>query len=183
MDRLTPLLAEYGRTLAATIANFERRGGGRGKQGKRQTDAALRRGAQFSEQLRRLESEIHALGGTLPGSEPDATPDPVPAEPITGPTDPRTMTREALQAEDATLETERREAGARTLLPRHRAIKAELGAYAAADLRARNSARRSASAKRGAATRAARKAAGLPPKRLEWCSPPPGGWTDADRVS
>lgn len=37
-------------------------------------------------------------------------------------------------------------------------------------------------AKRGAVTRAQRKAAGLPPKRLECFMPPPGGWTDADRV-
>ncbi|MCM6776272.1 hypothetical protein NDR87_18740 [Nocardia sp. CDC159] len=96
--------------------------------------------------------------------------------------DPRTMTREALKAEDAELDRIRRATKVWTLTPRHRAVKSALGDFAAADVRARTAARRSEAAKRGAVTRARRKAAGLPPKRLEMFSPPPGGWTDADRV-
>ena len=88
------------------------------------------------------------------------------------------MTTEALRTEDAELERGYRESGAWTITERHRAIKAELGARAAA-------AARSARSKRAAATRARRKAAGLPPLRQRFAldNPPPGGWTDADRVN
>ncbi|SLG39483.1 Uncharacterised protein [Mycobacteroides abscessus subsp. abscessus] len=91
---------------------------------------------------------------------------------------PRDMTLEALRAEDAELEQARRDAGAMTVTERHRAIKAELGARAAA-------AGRSARAKRGAATRARRKDAGLPPKRKQFSmdNAPGGGWSAADRVN
>ncbi|WP_280411337.1 hypothetical protein [Nocardia asiatica] len=182
-ERLSHLLAEYERTAAQAIANFQRPTGGRGKQGKQRTDAAIRRGAKFSEQLRRLESAIRAQGGTVPGTEPKPAaerpaarpvqPAPVPSLPV-----PRAMTLEALKAEDAALDHTRREAGSRTITERHRAIKAELGARSAA-------AARSARSKRAAATRARRKAAGLPPLRRQFTfnNPPPGGWTDADRVN
>jgi hypothetical protein len=171
-------------------ANFDRPTGGRGKQGLRRTDAAIRRGAKYAEQLRQLASRIRAAGGEVPGfaSAPKPQRAPIAQRPkleqpdLIGSPDPRTMTREELQAEDVELERARRAAGV-TVTPRQRAIRSALGAYVAADMRARAAARRSDAAKRGAVTRARRKAAGLPPKRLEMFMPPPGGWTDADRVS
>lgn len=184
---LPQLLAEYERVSAALVANFRDYGWGRGKQAKRRTDGALRRGAKYSEQLRQLENQIRAAGGEVPGftstPEPERAPKPVRPE-FVGPhqPDPRTMTREALKAEDVRLDEIRKAAGRHSITDRHRAVKSALGAYAAADIRARNAARRSEAAKRGAATRAKRKAAGLPPKHLECFMPPPGGWTEADRV-
>ncbi|WP_280460964.1 hypothetical protein [Nocardia carnea] len=180
-EQLSHLLAEYERVSAAAIANFQRPTGGRGKQGKQRTDAAIRRAAKFSEKLRRLESQIRAQGGTVPGTEPTPAAErpaarPVPAAPSLPV--PRAMTVDALRAEDAERDQARRETGARTLSERHRAIKAELGERSAA-------AARSARSKRAAATRARRKAAGLPPLRQRFAlnNPPPGGWTDADRVN
>lgn len=189
-ESLADLLAEYQRVSKAMVANFERPTGGRGKQGLRRTDAAIRRGAKFAQEVRQLESQIRAAGGEVPGfpSEPKPQRAPIAQRPkpeqpdLIGSPDPRTMSREELQTEDAVLEQARR-AARTTVTPRHQAIRSALGAYAAADIRARTAARRSAGAKRGAVTRARRKAAGLPPKRLEMFSPPPGGWTDADRVS
>ncbi|WP_370012664.1 hypothetical protein [Nocardia cyriacigeorgica] len=181
-EQLSRLLAEYERTAAAAIANFQRPTGGRGKQGKQRTDAAIRRAAKYSEQLRRLESQIRAQGGTVPGTEPAPAAESLAARPAPAAPSlpvPRAMTVEALRAEDAELDQARRETGSPTLTDRHRAIKAELGARAAA-------AARSARSKRAAATRARRKAAGLPPRRSRFeqmFSPPPGGWTDADRVN
>jgi hypothetical protein len=187
-DRLAQLLAEYERVSAAATANADNAAGGRGKQGKRRYDAALRRGAAFSKQLRQLENQIHAAGGEIPRDEPT----PKPERPVfVGPVLPDhramtqialKMTREALKAEDANLDEIRRAAKIWTLTPWHRAVKSALGEHAAADARARTAARRSDAAKRGAVTRARRKAAGLPPKHLEPFMPPPGGWTDADRV-
>jgi hypothetical protein len=186
MSRLAELFAEYERVSKTMVANFERPTGGRGKQGLRRTDAAIRRGAQYAEQLRQLASQIRAAGGEVPGfvSKPERMPKPARPE-FVGPRqpDPRTMTREALRVEDAALERVRQTTKRYTVTDRHRAIKAALGAYAVADMRARAAERRSEAAKRGAATRAKRKAAGLPPKRLEMFSPPPGGWTDTDRVN
>lgn len=189
-NSLPDLLAEYQRVSKAMVANFERPTGGRGKQGLRRTDAAIRRGAEFAGQLRQLESQIRAAGGEVPGFAPQ--PKPAPRPEFVGPRmpDQRTMTQIALKrtqdelkAEDIRLDEVRRAAKVWTLTPWHRAVKSALGEYAAADARARTAARRSAGAKRGAVTRARRQAAGLPPKRLEMFSPPPGGWTDADLVS
>ncbi|WP_280393091.1 hypothetical protein [Nocardia wallacei] len=186
MSDLPQLLAEYERVSAALVANFRDYGWGRGKQAKRRTAGALRRGAKYSEQLRQLENQIRAAGGEVPGfaSKRESTPKPVRPE-FVGPRqpDPRTMTREALKAEDVRLDEIRKAAGRHSITDRHRAVKSALGAYAAADIRARAAVRRSEAAKRGAATRAKRKAAGLPPKHLECFMPPPGGWTEADRVS
>ncbi|MGH3986077.1 MAG: helicase-related protein, partial [Pseudonocardiaceae bacterium] len=88
---------------------------------------------------------------------------------------PGDMTDEQLRATDARMDEERRASGARSITDEHRTIKAELG-------RRSSVAARSASAKRGAETRARRQAAGLPPKREPFTpnKPPPGGWTDAD---
>ena len=186
-DRLPELLAERERILAAATATANNAGGGRGKQAKRRYDGALHRTAKYFEQLRQVEAQIRALGGTVPADEPE--PKPVPKTEripeFVGPQrlDPRTMTREALKAEDAELDRIRKAAKICTITDRHRAIKSALGKYAAADLGARNAVRRSAAAKRGAVTRAKRKAAGLPPKHLECFMPPPGGWTDADLVN
>lgn len=184
-ERLAQLLAEYERLAATAKANADNAGGGRGKQGKIRYDAALKRAAKYSAQLVRLERQIRALGGEIPRVEPAPKPERAPKVEFVGPRqpDPRTMTREALKAEDAELDQARKAAGRHSITDRHRAIKAALGAYAAADLRARAAARRSEAAKRGAVTRAKRKAAGLPPKHLECFMPPPGGWTEADRVS
>ena len=66
-ETLSDLLAEYQRTMDAMVANFDRPAGGRGKQGLRRTDAAIRRGAKYAEQLRQLESRIRAAGGEVPG--------------------------------------------------------------------------------------------------------------------
>ncbi len=187
---LPQLLAEYERVSKAATDNANNAAGGRGKQGKRRYDAALRRGAKFSQQLRQLENQIRTAGGAVPGSAPE--PKPAPRPEFVGPRmpDQRTMTqialkmtREELKSEDVRLDEIRRAAKVWTLTPWHRAVKSALGEYAAADARARTAARRSEGAKRGAVTRARRKAAGLPPKRLEMFSPPPGGWTDADLVS
>ena len=110
---------------------------------------------------------------------PRPAPGPAPA----GPPAPRDMTNEALKAEDAELEAERRAAGALSIGDRHRSIKAELGRRSAIGT---TKARRSAAGRKAAETRARRKAAGLGPKRSRFDelfnSPPPGGWTDADRV-
>lgn len=191
-ERLPQLLAEYQSVSEAMVANFERPTGGRGKQGLQRTDAAIRRGAKFAAQLRQLENQIRAAGGVVPGFASAPKPEPAPRPEFVGPRlpDQRTMTqvalkrtREELKAEDARLDAVRRAAKLWTLTPWHRAVKSALGEYAAADVRARATARRSEAAKRGAATRAHRKAAGLPPKHLEMFSPPPGGWTDADRVN
>lgn len=185
---LPQLLAEYERVSGAMVANFERPTGGRGKQGLRRTDAAIRRGAQYSQQLRQLGNQIRAAGGEVPGFTSAPKPERAPKlerPEFVGPQlpDPRTMSREALRTEDVELDQARRAAGRHSITERHRAIKSALGAFAAADIRARSAARRSEAAKRGAATRARRKAAGLPPMRLEMFAPPPGGWTDADRAS
>lgn len=190
-ERIDQLLAEYERVSAAMVANFDRPTGGRGKQGLRRTDAAIRRGAKFAEQLRQLENRIRAAGGEAPGFASAPKPKPAPRPEFVGPRmpDQRAMTqialkgmREELKAEDVRLDEIRRAAKVWTLTPWHSAVKAALGEYAAADIRARSAARRSEGAKRGAVTRARRKAAGLPPKRLEMFGPPPGGWTAADLV-
>jgi len=186
---MAQLLAEHRRILAVIMATANNAGGGRGKQAKRRYDGALHRTAKGFEQLHRIEAQIRALGGEIPRDEP--APQPVRLE-FVGPRlpDQRTMTqvavkmgREALKAEDVRLDGIRRAAKIWTLTPWHRAIKSALGEYAAADARARVAAHRSEGAKRGAMTRARRKAAGLPPKSKECFMPPPGGWTDADRVS
>lgn len=183
-DQLATLRAEYERVCADMVANFNRPTGGRGKRGLRSTDAAIRRGASYAAEIRRLQSAIRAAGGEVPGfpSErpapaPRRAPVPVPA----GPGDPRVMTLEELAAEDEALEAERRASGARMISDRHRSIKAELGGRNAARRAAEN---RSRAAKKAAATRARRKAAGLPPLYIERdpFRPPAGGWTDADRV-
>lgn len=188
-DRLAQLLAEHQRILAAAMATANNAGGGRGKQAKRRYDGALHRTAQYFEQLRQLEAQIRALGGEIPREEP--APKPVRLE-FVGPRllDQRAMTqvalkmtREELKAEDVKLDAIRRAAKIWTFTLWHRAIKSALGEHAAADARARTHAHRSEGAKRGAVTRAKRKAAGLPPKRLECFMPPPGGWTDADLVN
>jgi len=186
-ESLSRLLAEHQRILGAVMATANNAGGGRGKQAKRRYDGALRRTAKYFEQLRQVEAQIRALGGTVPADEPESKPVPKPKRipEFVGPQqpDPRTMTREALRAEDAELDRLRKAAKRYTVTDRHRAVKAALGAYAAADMRARATVRRSEAAKRGAVTRAKRKAAGLPPKHLECFMPPPGGWTDADLVN
>lgn len=187
-DRLSQLLVEHRRILAVATSTANNAGGGRGKQAKRRYDGALHRTAKYFEQLRQLERQIHALGGEIPRDEPAPKPVPAPkAEPLelVGPQqlNPRMMSREALRAEDVELDRLRRAQGSHSITSRHREMRSALGAYAAADIRARATARRSDAAKRGAVTRAKRKAAGLPPKRLEMFSPPPGGWTDADRVN
>lgn len=47
------------------VANFDRPTGGRGKQGLRRTDAAIRRGAQMVKQYRQLESAIASRRAVL----------------------------------------------------------------------------------------------------------------------
>src|SRR5487761_1370456 len=157
-EEVTQLLHEHARVSAAAIANFHSTGG-HGKQGKLRTDAALKRAAKYSDQLRRLDSAIRALGGAVPGVEPQETPrfecTPVAVLPVS-------MTLEALHAEDAALEQERRAVGSYSVSPRHRAIKAELGSR---NLAIRTAARRSVAGKKAAAPRARRNAAGLPPKQ------------------
>ncbi|GAB4590175.1 hypothetical protein [Nocardia sp. IFM 10818] len=182
-DTLPDLITQYRSVAAAAIANFHTPRGGRGKQGKRRTDAALRRAAKYSQQLRDLESRILALGGTIPDLDP--TPEPTPAKPVVTQAPPlHTMTLDALRAEDAELESARRAVGSPSLTPRHRQIKTELGHRAAQRSREAVAARRSDAGKRGALTRARRKAAGLPPKRQRFAldNAPAGGWTDEDCV-
>lgn len=91
------------------------------------------------------------------------------------------MTDEALTAADSAMMANHTASGARSLTDEHRAVKAELGHRNAERVRTASRARM---AKKGAATRAARAAAGLPPKRRAFTfdNAPAGGWTDADRV-
>src|SRR2546425_11655516 len=81
-EHLSRLLADYERTAAQAIANSQRPTGGQGKQGNQRTDAAIRRAAKYSEQLRRLESEIRAQGGTVPGTEPKPAAERPAAQPV-----------------------------------------------------------------------------------------------------
>jgi hypothetical protein len=189
-DQLTALCAKYERVSAAAVANFLTPvGGRRGKQKAIRYDASLKRAARYSAQLKSLEAQIRALGGEVPRDKPvgkprPARPEPAPAPAPAGPPAPCDMTIEALKAEDAQLEVERRASGALSISARHRSLKAELGRRSAI---ATTAARRSAAAKKAAKTRAERKAAGLGPKPRsrfdEMFKEPPGGWTDADRVS
>lgn len=182
-DRLAEKLAELAAVNTA-IDNTPRNPGCvkmRGKQHNIRYDAALRRTAQLFDRMRNLEREIAALGGTVPEREtpvePKAAPVPLrPAKPS-----PRGMTDEELKEADERMEAERRATGARSITEEHRAVKAELGRR----WRERTTkAVRSAAGKKGAATRARRKAAGLPPMRqpFSFDNAPTGGWTDADRV-
>lgn len=181
-SRLTEKLAELASIKAAAVANFERPIGGRGKQGKIRTDAAVRRAARLVEQQRRLQREIMSLGGALPASPPVSEPQPVVAHTTCTPAPaPSALADDQLRAADAQMDEARRASGARSLTDEHRAVKAELG-------RRWNErttkAVRSAAGQKAAATRARRRAAGLPPKRQSFPldNAPAGGWTDADRV-
>jgi hypothetical protein len=193
-DQLTALCTEYERISAAALTNFLTPvGGRRGKQKAIRYDASLKRATRYIAQLKKLEGRILALGGEVPNKKPAQAvgqsrparpaPTPAPTPVIAGPPAPCDMTIEALKAEDAQREVERRAAGALSISARHRSIKAELGRRSAI---ATTAARRSAAAKKGAKTRAERKAAGLGPKPRsrfeEMFREPPGGWTDADRV-
>lgn len=188
----TPELAaaytELARLEAAALANFQapigwshRSGhGGSGKQHTNRVNAALRRATRYSEQITRTRLAIIALGGTVPDP---TTPTPAAAPPAPTPTPipPSAMTDDELHAADTAMDAVRRETRATSLTNDHRAVKAELGRRSAA--RTRQSIR-SAAGKKAAATRARRKAAGLPPLRQPFTmdNAPTGGWTDADRV-
>jgi len=91
------------------------------------------------------------------------------------------MTIEQLLDADIAMMATVAPSGPRSLTPEHCAVKAELGRRTAEERTRRT---RSKAGRKGAATRARRKSAGLPPKRREFSldNAPAGGWTDADRV-
>ncbi|MGH7743243.1 MAG: hypothetical protein ACREQ5_00270 [Candidatus Dormibacteria bacterium] len=92
------------------------------------------------------------------------------------------MTTEQLTVEDASLSAGFVDGGVRSLTRRHFEVKAELGRRTNI---ARTATHRSQAARKAAVTRAARKAAGLGPRRKEFSldNAPTGGWSGADRVS
>lgn len=63
---LTAARAEVVRIQTALVANFLHPSGGRGKQGLRRTDAAIRRGAKFSEELKKAHALVSALESPRP---------------------------------------------------------------------------------------------------------------------
>lgn len=190
----TPELAaaytELARLEAASLANFQapigwshRSGhGGSGKQHTNRVNAALRRATRYSEQITRTRLAIVALGGTVPDPTPPTTPTPAnPPTPTPTPIPPSAMTDDELHAADTAMDAVRRETRPSSLTNDHRAVKAELGRR---DAGCDRQSIRSAAGKKAAATRARRKAAGLPPLRQPFTmdNAPTGGWTDADRV-
>jgi len=91
------------------------------------------------------------------------------------------MTTEQLRNADAEMMADVQPSGPRSLTPEHCVVKAELGRRTAEERTRRT---RSQAGRKGAATRARRKSAGLPPKCRGFSldNAPVGGWTDADRV-
>jgi len=91
------------------------------------------------------------------------------------------MTTEQLRNADAEMMADVQPSGPRSLTPEHCVVKAELGRRTAEERTRRT---RSQAGRKGAATRARREAAGLPPKRRGFSldNAPAGGWGDADRV-
>lgn len=64
-SELLAALTELASLRTAAVANFERPTGGRGKKGKRRTDAALKRAAKLAEQCHAAERAVVALGGSV----------------------------------------------------------------------------------------------------------------------
>lgn len=94
---------------------------------------------------------------------------------------PRDMSDEELKAADSRMEEERKKAGLYSITGDHRAVKAELGRRWSEKTRKET---RSRAGKKAAATRKRRAEQGQGPKRSRdpFNQPPPGGWTDADKV-
>lgn len=181
------LLAELERVEATItrISNTRPWGSSRTKRFGRRVDAQLRRTAELFRQRRRLMTEIRALGGEVKEyserleRESVAAPSPVAPKRVFN---PRGMTDDELKAEDQRMNAEKRAVGAYSITDEHRAVKAELGRRSAVRT---TQARRSAAGKKAAETRRRREAMGLPPKKRGFSlnNPPPGGWTEADRVN